>query len=150
MKVQFGSGGTRLEGFDQNHDAEVPIEQPLPYADDSVEMVVLSHTLEHVSAPDALAFLTECQRILRPGGIARITCPIIGQWLDRNHAIDLCRNHGHKIILNEQSMRDLFWMAGFSPQQVRRVDYDPRYDTHANVIGREKDAAESCRMEANA
>ena len=147
MNVQFGAGGTQLDGF-QNHDIEVPIQQALPYGDNSVEMIVASHVMEHVAAGEALGFLMECHRILEPGGRVRISCPIVGQWLDRDHARDLTRGHGHQIILNEQLMRDLFWMAGFDPQKVRRVDLDERYDTHWREIGRDKDQAESCRMEA--
>jgi predicted SAM-dependent methyltransferase len=136
-----------LNGF-HNHDIEVPIEGPLPYADNSLEMVVASHVLEHADSAGALNFLTEVYRILKPDGIIRLTCPVIGQWLDINHARDLCRNHTHKIILNEYSMRDLLWMAGFSPSNVRRVDLDETYDTHWRVIGKELDAAESCRLVA--
>lgn len=135
-----------MPGFDHNHDIEVPIEKPLPYEDNSVEMIVASHVMEHVSSGEALGFLMECNRILIPHGIARITCPIIGPKLTREHAIDLCRNHGHQIILNEALMRDLFWMAGFDPKLVQRAEFNPTYDTHWTQIGREKDELESCRL----
>ena len=40
----------------------------MPFADDSVDLVVFNHIYEHVVNPDAV--LTEIHRVLKPGGIA--------------------------------------------------------------------------------
>ncbi|HEX5067567.1 MAG TPA: methyltransferase domain-containing protein [Myxococcota bacterium] len=46
-----------------------------PWRDASADVVYSSHTLEHFSREDGRAFLTECQRVLRKGGILRIVVP---------------------------------------------------------------------------
>ncbi len=47
----------------------------LPHSDNSVSAIYASHFLEHLPRRDALAFLGECYRVLRPGGIIRLVVP---------------------------------------------------------------------------
>lgn len=47
----------------------------LPLADASIDAVYHSHVLEHLDADSARAFLLECHRVLRPGGILRVVVP---------------------------------------------------------------------------
>lgn len=47
----------------------------LPYADNSVDAIYCSHVIEHIENRYVAAMLKECQRVLKPGGIVRITCP---------------------------------------------------------------------------
>jgi SAM-dependent methyltransferase len=47
----------------------------IPYPDDSFDVVYHSHLLEHFSKQSAPAFLRECFRILKPGGLIRIAVP---------------------------------------------------------------------------
>jgi SAM-dependent methyltransferase len=47
----------------------------LPYEDASFDLVVHSDTLEHV--PHPIRGLSECRRVLRPGGFCAFTVPII-------------------------------------------------------------------------
>jgi predicted SAM-dependent methyltransferase len=49
--------------------------QALPFADTSFDAVYHSHLLEHLPRPQALPFLRECQRVLRPGGVLRMAVP---------------------------------------------------------------------------
>lgn len=146
MKLQFGSGGNILTGW-QNYDSEMDIRKvPFPFQDNSAEMIFACHVMEHVSSGDAMRFLTDCYRILKPGGVIRICCPVIGQWLTRQHARDLTSNHGHEIILDEHLMRMLLWMAGFDHDKIRRTDRR-EMDGHFRVIGLDADNLETCRME---
>ena len=46
---------------------------PWPWKDKSVDMIYASHILEHFA--DQKQFLSECIRILKPGGKLRITAP---------------------------------------------------------------------------
>jgi len=53
----------------------------LPYPDAAFDLVVHSDTLEHV--PDPVHALTECRRVLRPGGALCLTVPTIVGRLTR-------------------------------------------------------------------
>jgi SAM-dependent methyltransferase len=47
----------------------------LPYAEGTFDLVVHSDTLEHV--PDPVRGLSECRRVLKPGGFCAFTVPMI-------------------------------------------------------------------------
>lgn len=47
----------------------------IPFPDASVDAVYHSHVLEHLDREIAGRFLSECARVLRPGGIIRIVVP---------------------------------------------------------------------------
>lgn len=49
------------------------------FANNSFEVIYHSHVLEHFSRSQALSFLQECYRILRPNGILRIAVPDMEQ-----------------------------------------------------------------------
>ena len=118
---------------------------PFPYRDGSIDACFASHVCEHVTGPQFLRFLQDVYRILRPGGSMRLSIPVVGPWLKREHAIDLATNHGHLACYNEEMVRTYFWMAGFNQQSVRRVDrWD--HDHHHKTIGEELDAIESARF----
>jgi SAM-dependent methyltransferase len=51
------------------------VRKGLPYPDDSLSYVYSSHLLEHLHADEARAFLSECFRVLMPGGILRLAVP---------------------------------------------------------------------------
>ncbi|MGI5243452.1 class I SAM-dependent methyltransferase [Dactylosporangium sp. CA-139066] len=54
---------------------EMDITGVLPVADDTVDWVYAEHLIEHVTLKAGIAWLTEVRRILRPGGLLRITTP---------------------------------------------------------------------------
>jgi SAM-dependent methyltransferase len=49
--------------------------KPLPYAENSVDMVYHSHVLEHIRREDRASFLKELLRVLKPGGVHRAVVP---------------------------------------------------------------------------
>jgi SAM-dependent methyltransferase len=54
----------------------------LPYADQTFDLIVHSDTLEHVENP--VKALSECRRVLKPGGLLAYTVPIIVDRLTRD------------------------------------------------------------------
>lgn len=56
--------------------------QALPYADATFDLVVHSDTLEHV--PDPVRALSECRRVLAPGGATVFTIPVIVGRMSRS------------------------------------------------------------------
>jgi SAM-dependent methyltransferase len=47
----------------------------IPYASESFDAAYHSNFLEHLDRNDAEAFLRECRRVVRPGGIVRVVVP---------------------------------------------------------------------------
>ena len=47
----------------------------IPFKDNDFDVVYHSHLLEHFSKQDAIDFIKECHRVLKPGGIIRIATP---------------------------------------------------------------------------
>ena len=62
----------------------------IPEASNSVECVYASHMLEHLSKTEAEGFLREARRVLRPGGVIRLSVPDIRlqaeEYLEHNDA----------------------------------------------------------------
>lgn len=85
-KVHIGGGGEKLKGWidvDLPPGADLPLNVlwGLPFASGCVSFVFCSHMLEHLDYPaDALAFLREIRRVLRPGGVARFVVPDIEKY----------------------------------------------------------------------
>lgn len=74
MKLNLGCGPDRLEGFD-NLDRRTGwrFESGLPYTDESVHGITISHALMYVAASDWPSVLADLFRVLMPGGVVRIT-----------------------------------------------------------------------------
>ena len=49
--------------------------KPLPFEDNTVSVVYGAHVLEHLYLVDAQKLLSECKRVLRPGGVIRLVVP---------------------------------------------------------------------------
>lgn len=80
--VNLGCGGTwhpEWVNFDFRpappHVRALDIRQRLPFADQSVDAVLHSHVLEHLSHDQALGLARECLRVLKPGGVLRAVVP---------------------------------------------------------------------------
>ncbi len=51
--------------------------EPVPVEDNTAQVIYSSHTVEHITDEAAAFLLKECHRMLRPGGIVRLTMPNI-------------------------------------------------------------------------
>jgi SAM-dependent methyltransferase len=86
LKLHVGAGSRRLPGW-VNIDvypAELAlnVNRGLPFADGSARVLFASHMLEHLYYPDeALRFLAECRRVLRPGGRLRLVVPDLERYV---------------------------------------------------------------------
>ncbi len=76
IKIHLGCGGFLITGW-SNHDQDVDLRKPLPWAAGEVSFIFAEHVIEHLAQKDAWAFLVECRRILAPGGVVRLTFPSI-------------------------------------------------------------------------
>ena len=96
IKVNVACGDKRLEGF-VHIDTEMPVwvldplqasdlykfiqhdvTEGMPFEDSTVSYIVAHHFLEHLTYPEGLLFLLECERVLKPGGVLSLVCPDFG------------------------------------------------------------------------
>lgn len=80
----------------------------IPFPDESCDVVYHSHIIEHFWRDDALRFMKECFRVLKPGGILRVATPDLEQicriYLDTLTALksgDTYRDPDYEWILLE-------------------------------------------------
>ncbi len=55
----------------------------LPFSDSSVDYLYTSHFLEHLPRYQAIKFLSECRRVLKPSGVLRISIPDIKELAEK-------------------------------------------------------------------
>ena len=67
-----------IERLDINHD----LSKGLPFEDESVDYIYNEHFIEHLAREDGLKFLYECHRVLKIGGVLRISCPDLDFIID--------------------------------------------------------------------
>lgn len=84
--LHLGAGGHSLEGWVNIDvapaDLTLNLNWGLPFEIGSVRVIYAAHVLEHLYYPEeALGFLRECRRVLRPGGRLRVVVPDIEQCL---------------------------------------------------------------------
>lgn len=83
VKIQFGHGGHKLEGWLNLEQHEADITKPLAFKNDSVDFILLEHVLEHITPQQGYRFLLEVHRILRSGGVIRVIVPdIVKLWIE--------------------------------------------------------------------
>jgi glycosyltransferase involved in cell wall biosynthesis/ubiquinone/menaquinone biosynthesis C-methylase UbiE len=62
--------------------------QSIPYPDNSIDIIISYHFLEHITRAEGARFLKECYRVLKPGGVVRIGVPdtflIAGRYSDED------------------------------------------------------------------
>ena len=63
----------------------------LPYPDNSVSLIYHSDILEHFSYHEAIVFLKECHRVLKPGGLMRVCVPDFYQIVEAYYQSNMDR-----------------------------------------------------------
>jgi ubiquinone/menaquinone biosynthesis C-methylase UbiE len=66
------------------------LRKPLPFRENTFSAVYASHVLEHLYLADAQRLLSECRRVLKPGGVIRLVVPdlrsMVEDYLKRKSA----------------------------------------------------------------
>jgi predicted SAM-dependent methyltransferase len=133
LRLHVGAGRHRLEGWINldiqllpGVDVVADAARGLLFSD--VAAVYAEHFLEHLPIDAALDFLVECHRVLRPGGVLRLSTPNL-DWVWRTHyrldagdevkrqaAVHLNRAfHGwrHRFLWNRELLGRALAAAGF-------------------------------------
>lgn len=170
--LNFGCGTNHLPGWWRNMDIEVNIEQPLPFESASADAVFSEHCVEHTSQYKAVAFFKEAFRVLKPGGLIRITVPCLPQIIENSEedywrfaskwtkigptlegAMDAIVNaHGHQTIWGADTLRACLFYAGFRDLKRQKPgvsghDLLRGIEGHGTVIGAKFNEIESLTFE---
>lgn len=154
MKLNLGCGLDRKPGW-VNVDSEksYPVDvyhdlsQGIPVETGKADFIYTEHFIEHLNRPSGVAFLRECHRALRPGGVVRLSTPDlfyfttlyraayqgdpnalntweIAKWVPKTPAQMMneeFRMWGHQFIYDCPELLEVLGEAGFS--QKSRVQW---------------------------
>jgi predicted SAM-dependent methyltransferase len=87
-RLHLGCGKNVLPGW-ANVDLDGPspvikwdLTSPLPLPPDSVSLIFNEHFIEHITREHGRNLLRDCHRILKPGGVLRISTPSLKKLID--------------------------------------------------------------------
>ena len=145
--VNVGCGDQPLPGFvnldlDRDADLKLDVRRGLPFADGTVDGIHSEHFVEHLTQGELLAFLRECRRALRPGGVVRVATPDLAEivrcyvdpdWHERCglkdygydwlanpcEMLNVClRDWGHQHVVDAVELKRLARLAGLAEPAV--------------------------------
>ncbi len=165
-KLNLGCGGNILADW-ENHDADLDISKPLPYEDNSIDMIFAEHVCEHLTTPDVVRFFMEAYRILKTGGTIRIAVPSVDKIFDladepylkwhgqsgfgdgtkRGAVRSILLDHGHLSAWNYPILDACLYAAGFDEQKIVGCNFS-ELEGHGKVIGDHNNKIETIIMEA--
>jgi ubiquinone/menaquinone biosynthesis C-methylase UbiE len=96
-----------------------PIDGPLPFEDNSFDLVWASEVIEHIA--DTAAWLSEVRRVLAPGGRLSITTPSHGRLAVLLHGVERYSEPlgDHLHLYTKRSLSGLLREFGFGDVEVR-------------------------------
>ena len=115
----------------------------IPYPDNSVDVIIASHFLEHLDRKEGKKFLSECLRVLKNSGIIRLTVPdtelitkkYVEKCIDEYRHVNIGVENseynsqslyelllaGHKTIYDYESLSKLLSNVGFD--NIQRMSF---------------------------
>jgi len=108
---------------------------PIPITSDTAEVIYTSHTIEHINNEAAEFLFAEAYRILKKGGVFRVTCPDIDLeyrayrdndrdyffWIDAYSQPDLIEKYKMKMPMSKASISQIF-LAHFATHTSQIFD----------------------------
>lgn len=146
--VNLGGGGNTFDRWltadmDPRADVFVNVTKPLPFPEQSVDVIYLEEVIEHISRSEGSLLMAECHRILKPGGALRLTTPcldLLAAMFDGSTAYETKVNsifyeHGHRYIYSKAGIRALSEASKFTAVRESSFRDDTSaygyFDTHA-------------------
>jgi predicted SAM-dependent methyltransferase len=165
MAMHLGCGDRIKEGWvniDLNPAADLTLDlrERLPFADNTFGLIYSEHFLEHLNYPrDITHLLSECYRVLEPGGIHSFGVPdgemVLRYYIMREDAdmaqaqllenpswcrtqmdhVNYCmrQNGEHRWYYDEETMRLLLEGVGFV--EIQRREFDSKLDQEVRRVG---------------
>lgn len=135
----FRSASEEYVTADLNTDYDIQINiEDMNLPDASFDLVIVNHVLEHV---DDVAALRELRRILRPGGRALITVPIIEGWSESYEGPDDMTRERRALVMSDpdhrrwygRDIRDKIGAAGLEVSEF--TAHEPDVTNHGIARG---------------
>ncbi len=118
----------------------------LPFEDNYADLVYMCHVLEHIKRDDLLGVVVEMYRVLKRGGIFRVSVPgfdeLVAFYNHRRQNISTIelqlmggqnyKYNFHYSVFNKQRLMELFLVAGFN----KVVSWRPGNCEHHDFIDR--------------
>lgn len=140
MKLHLGCGAHQLPGWVNIDSTPIPgclchdLRNPLPQQSGTVDFIFNEHFIEHLTREESRRLLTECYRVLKPGGVIRISTPSISTlvnnyiankvkayeavgWFPHNKCQmmnDGMRLWGHQYMFDYDDLKELCLEVGFT------------------------------------
>ncbi|MBI4388561.1 MAG: methyltransferase domain-containing protein [Nitrospinae bacterium] len=124
--------------------------RPLPFPANAFDYIFAEHMIEHLPLPSIASLLTDCRRVLKPGGTIRLVTPNLDAFIDMAQRPDseesrryaewfrkrlpdnlpagpvramnaIFREHGHQFVMNESYLSRLLSNAGFADARKCQV-----------------------------
>lgn len=87
-KLQIGTGPQPKAGWLNtdlkprgSHTVYLDARGPLPFPDESFDFIFAEHLIEHLDYLHGLRCISECRRVLKPGGVLRMATPNLHQYV---------------------------------------------------------------------
>lgn len=172
--LNLGAGGNQLPPPWRNHDMDMDLRKPLPFADGTVDLIFAEHCVEHITPAEAWYFFIEAHRVLKSGGVLRVAVPSIervfeladSEYLEWMHGVGFGAptkkaavenqiiNHGHKALWSVPLLKACLLACGF--EQVVLPSLANSYchpalrgiHGHGRVIGERNNQIETIVVEA--
>jgi predicted SAM-dependent methyltransferase len=167
----------RVDG--RTHFIQLDATRPLPFAAGTFGWVYAEHFIEHIPLRDAIGWLKEVRRVLRPGGWARITTPDLRRYATAYLADDdvffaahrdrmlrfgfpametrkawmvnqIFQFWGHRWIYDLEELRHAAQEAGFLPEAVRECAFQQGRDPAVAALDFELRSDETLYVELSA
>jgi predicted SAM-dependent methyltransferase len=92
-------------------DAEWDMRDRLPLDDGCVQFIHHEHFLEHLTAPEGIALLRECHRLLAPGGVMHVAMPdmaeCVRQYYENDWRQPWMKKYGYEWIATRAEMLNI-------------------------------------------
>jgi predicted SAM-dependent methyltransferase len=103
-------------------DAYTDITKPLVFSDCSVDAIFCEEAIEHISLEQGESLLKECFRVLKPGGVLRVTTPSLNWFAAHagdsvefcNQFNDIFYGHDHRYIYTSEALISYLQKTGFA------------------------------------
>jgi predicted SAM-dependent methyltransferase len=144
IKLHLGCGPYILEGW-KNIDLmpgpggiALDIRQGLQEENESVDYIFSEHFIEHLKQKEGIYFLADCYRVLKPGGVIRISTPslkslvndyrvrkidrFMGTWEPKTPCQmmnEAFRLWGHEFLYDIEELTKALYDTGFSEVEKR-------------------------------